>query len=113
MTTITLDQFKQLSSVLKDKDFAIVEDSIPKHLISGEVIPIEHVMHRRIHPDGYYYLSEATCGGGKNNDCFVGRASPTCDARSETKCGVYSLYSINSLRLTLDQALQFQQMTKG
>ncbi|MDK9789794.1 hypothetical protein [Vibrio sp. D431a] len=102
-----------LAKVLKDDKFAIVENSVVKHLLTGEVIPVEHIMYKRIHNDGIYKLSPATCGGGKNSDCFIGAPSPTCEARSETKCGVYSLYEVNSLKLTVDQIEQLIELEKG
>lgn len=96
----------KIASVVSDEKFAVVKNGVAYHLLSNEVIPSEHIMHQRIHPDGYYRLSEATCGGGKQNDCFVGRPSPTCDSFAPSKCGVYSLYSVKDLKLSLEQVLE-------
>ena len=66
--------------------FVELKDGVTTHLISSEVIPIDHVFiptwwlrEGKTNPDGIYRLIEYTCdGGGKDNDCKIGSPANSC-----------------------------------
>jgi hypothetical protein len=94
-----------LSKMSGDK-YVEVKDTIIKNVLSNEIIPLEHANGQRQPQDGFYRISEATCGGsltnGKGGDfkptpeniekyqCQVGRHAPKCRMYSKTKCAIYS-----------------------
>lgn len=112
------DKLKKISKIT-GITFAEIKDGITSHLISGEVIPDEHINktnrmkvtgHSR--PDGVYRISEATCDGGTNNDCSIGSPSPKCvenKCYSKNKCAVYYFDSYTSGYVNINDCLKLME----
>lgn len=74
--------------------------------LSGEIIPIEHIVYKTTKKDGFYRLGESTCDG----ICEVGKPKEDCigSCYSKEKCAVYYLHEIDDIyvKLTIEQCIQ-------
>jgi hypothetical protein len=96
-----------LLSKMSGEKYVEVKDTIIKNVLSNEVISLDNIGRQKQPLDGFYRISEATCGGSLTNgkggnfsptpeniakyQCQVGRHAPKCTMYSKAKCAVYFL----------------------
>lgn len=105
-------------SKITGSKFAELKDGVTTHLISGEVIPPEHVhiptwwkRTGKSNPDGLYSIYEYTCdGGGRDNDCRIGSPAKSCmtDGLVVKDCAKYKLGKPSAL-ISLSACLELME----
>ena len=88
-------------SKLTGNQYAEIRNGITSHIITGKIIP-DYLINKTNRmkklniprPDGFYELTEATCGG----KCAIDIPKPKCieeGCYSKNKCALYYFRSIN------------------
>ncbi len=64
---------------------------------NNKLLLVEHLAYQQVPPDGVYYATEATCGGGNKSGCSIGSPQPECigSCYSPQKCAVYYLTKVD------------------
>lgn len=94
-----LKEFLQLLENRTINKFAESKDGVMYHM-DGTVIPIELISYDKIPKDGFYEISEYTCGGGgekQPGSCAIGEPAQRCKDRGifdKRECGRYSFCNI-------------------